>query len=63
VSVSDPGIVPCKSAFDAIRSIGYDGYLTVEVPTLHKDADKIARENLTAIRAWIDGSDSPDLGR
>lgn len=60
VSVSDPGIVPCERAFDAIRSIGYDGYLTVEVPTLHKDADKIARENFSTIRAWIDGVKSPD---
>jgi L-ribulose-5-phosphate 3-epimerase len=61
VSVSDPGIVPCKRAFDAIRSIGYDGYLTVEVPTLHKDADKIARENLATVRAWIDTGRSSDL--
>jgi L-ribulose-5-phosphate 3-epimerase len=56
VSVSDPGIVPCERVFDAIRSIGYDGYLVVEVPTLHKDADKIARDNFSAIRAWIDAS-------
>jgi hexulose-6-phosphate isomerase len=53
VSVSDPGIVPYERVFDAIRSLGYDGYLTVEVPTLDKDADKIARENLAAIRGWL----------
>ena len=35
------------------KGIGYDGYLVVEVPTLHKDADKIARDNLSAIREWI----------
>jgi hexulose-6-phosphate isomerase len=60
VSVSDPGIVPCKRAFDAIRAIGYDGYLTVEVPTLHKDADKIANDNLSAIREWINAAKPAD---
>jgi L-ribulose-5-phosphate 3-epimerase len=53
VSVSDPGIVPYRRVFDAINEIGYDGYLVVEVPTLHKDADKIARENLFAMREWL----------
>jgi L-ribulose-5-phosphate 3-epimerase len=61
VSVSDPGIVPYERVFDAIHAIGYDGYLTVEVPTLHKDADKIARDNLSAIREWLDAAKTSDL--
>jgi L-ribulose-5-phosphate 3-epimerase len=61
VSVTDPGIVPFELVFDAILEIGYDGYLTVEVPTLHKDADKIARDNLSAIREWIDAARSSNL--
>jgi L-ribulose-5-phosphate 3-epimerase len=61
VSVTDPGIVPFELVFDAIRGIGYDGYLIVEVPTLHKDADKIAHDNLSAIREWIDAARSSDL--
>jgi sugar phosphate isomerase/epimerase len=56
VSVSDPGIVPFERVFDAIHRIGYDGYLVVEVPTLDKDADKIARDNLSAIREWIEAA-------
>jgi L-ribulose-5-phosphate 3-epimerase len=56
VSVGDPGIVPYKRVFDAIHTIGYDGYLVVEVPTLNKDADKIARENLAAMREWLQAS-------
>jgi sugar phosphate isomerase/epimerase len=61
VSVTDPGIVPFELVFDAILGIGYDGYLVVEVPTLHKDADKIAHDNLSAIREWIDAARSSDL--
>ena len=63
VSVSDPGIVPFERVFDAIRTIGYDGYLTVEVPTLNKDADKISRDSLSAIRGLIDAAKSSDLAR
>ena len=37
----------------AIRSIGFDGYVVVEVPTLNKDADLIARANLDALRALV----------
>ena len=61
VSVSDPGIVPFERVFDAIRRIGCDGYLTVEAPTLHKDADRIARDNLFAIREGTNVAKSPGL--
>ena len=54
VSVGDPGIVDFDAVMAAIRAIGYDGYLTVEVPTLNKDARQIAVQNLTAIRKLID---------
>ncbi|MHB8890419.1 MAG: sugar phosphate isomerase/epimerase family protein [Candidatus Limnocylindrales bacterium] len=53
VSVDDPGIVPFESVVDAIRSTGFDGYFVVEVPTLDKDADSIARKNLEALRSLV----------
>ena len=53
VSVSDAGIVHFGAVMTAIRSIGFDGYFVVEVPTLDKDADLIARSNLEALRALI----------
>jgi sugar phosphate isomerase/epimerase len=53
VSISDAGIVQFDAVMTAIRSIGFDGYCVVEVPTLDKDADLIARSNLEALRALI----------
>lgn len=53
ISVGDAGIVPFEGVMNAIRSIGFDGYFVVEVPTLDKDADSIARENLAALRTLI----------
>lgn len=53
VSVGDAGIVPFAGVIDAIRSIQFDGYFVVEVPTLNKDADSIARENLEALRTFV----------
>ncbi len=52
-SVGQPGIVDFAAVRRAIHDIGYDGYLVAEVPTLDQDADLIARENLTAIRALL----------
>jgi sugar phosphate isomerase/epimerase len=52
-SVGTPGIVPFEPVMRAIRDIGYDGFLVVEVPTLNKDADAIARENLEAMRSLV----------
>lgn len=52
-SVGSPGIVPFGPIMEAIRGIGYDGYCVVEVPTLHKDADAIARENFAAVTALL----------
>ena len=53
VSINDAGIVQFDAVMTAIRSIGFDGYFVVEVPTLDKDADLIARSNLDALRALI----------
>jgi sugar phosphate isomerase/epimerase len=53
VSISDAGIVQFGAVMTAIRSIGFDGYFVVEVPTLDKDADLIARSNLEALQALI----------
>ncbi len=53
ISVGEAGIVPFEGVMNAIRTIGFDGYFVVEVPTLHKDADSIARENLAALRALV----------
>jgi L-ribulose-5-phosphate 3-epimerase len=53
VSISDDGIVQFEAVMQAVKSIGYDGYLVVEVPTLNKDAEQIASANLTALRTLI----------
>lgn len=53
VSVGAPGIVPFDEVMRAIKTIEFDGYLVVEVPTLNKDADLIARENLEALRTLV----------
>jgi hexulose-6-phosphate isomerase len=53
-SVGSPGIVPFEEVMQAIKAIEFDGYIVVEVPTLDKDADSIARENLLAVRALVD---------
>jgi sugar phosphate isomerase/epimerase len=53
-SVGSPGIVPFDEVMSAVKTIEYDGYIVVEVPTLDKDADAIARENLLAVRALVD---------
>ncbi len=52
-SVSDPGIVPFDAVMEAIVEIGFDGYCVVEVPTLNKDADQIAIDNLAAMRDLV----------
>lgn len=52
-SVGDPGIVPFDAVMGAVRAIGYDGYLVVEVPTLNKDADQIALQNFEALRSLV----------
>ena len=53
VSVNRPGIVSFESVMKAIRDIDYDGYIVVEVPTLGKDADAVALENLQGLRALV----------
>lgn len=53
VSIGDEGIVRFDEVMQAIRSIGYEGYFVVEVPTLNKDAETIASSNLAALRALI----------
>ncbi|MGD0863140.1 MAG: sugar phosphate isomerase/epimerase family protein [Candidatus Limnocylindrales bacterium] len=53
VSVGAPGIVPFDQVMRAIKAIEFDGYLVVEVPTLNKDADLIARDSLEALRNLI----------
>jgi L-ribulose-5-phosphate 3-epimerase len=58
VSVNQPGIVPFERVVEAIRDIDYDGYFVVEVPTLGKDADAVAAENLEALQALL----SPGAG-
>jgi sugar phosphate isomerase/epimerase len=52
-SVGSPGIVPFAEVMQAIAAIKFDGYLVVEVPTLDKDADAIARQNLEAMRTLV----------
>jgi sugar phosphate isomerase/epimerase len=53
VSINRPGIVPYGEVMDAIASIGFNGYLVVEVPTLGEDADLVARENHDALRELL----------
>lgn len=53
VSVNMPGIVQFAPVMRAIRAIGFDGRIVVEVPTLNKDADAIARENYETLREMI----------
>lgn len=53
VSVNRPGVVQFDKVMRAIESIGFCGYFVVEVPTLNKDADLIARENFEALRSLV----------
>jgi sugar phosphate isomerase/epimerase len=50
-SIGDPGIVDFDAVWQAVKDIGYEGYLVVEVPTLDEDADEVAHNNLAALRA------------
>lgn len=39
---------------EALREIGYDGYLSVEVFDIHKDPGTVARESLAFLRQYFD---------
>jgi sugar phosphate isomerase/epimerase len=53
VSVNMPGIVKFEPVMRAIAEIGFDGRFVVEVPTLNKDAEFVARENYEALRQLL----------
>jgi L-ribulose-5-phosphate 3-epimerase len=53
ISVGEPGIVKFPEVVEAIHHIGYDGYIVVEVPTWNMDADRLAQQNLAALRTLL----------
>lgn len=52
-SVGDIGIVDFEAVVKSINTIGYDGYLVVEVPTLGLNAEHIAINNLNSIKDLV----------
>jgi len=55
ISIAEHGVVDFPAVSNALKEVGYDSYVVVEVPTLDLDADEIAKQSLATTRSALMG--------